>query len=118
MGLRHAAILPPEHRVEWTGAPADTRVIQVANQDAGLIALRDEPDARWIEHFSLDPAHQGRGVGSAALETLLSASPGRTPFRLNVLQGSPARRLYERHGFVIDSQDDVDVWMTAPALRA
>lgn len=33
-------------------------------------------------------------------------------YRLNVLQGSPARSLYERHGFVVDSQDDVDVFMT------
>lgn len=96
--------------------PADTRVIQVANQDAGLVALREEPDARWIEHFFLRPSLQGQGIGSEVLRALLS-EPGTTPFRLNVLQGSPARRLYDRHGFVTDSEDDVDVWMTAPALR-
>jgi hypothetical protein len=30
---------------------------------------------------------------------------------LNVLQGSGARRLYERHGFVVESEDEVDVFM-------
>jgi len=31
--------------------------------------------------------------------------------RLNVLQGSRARRLYERHGFTLESEDPVDVFM-------
>jgi hypothetical protein len=31
--------------------------------------------------------------------------------RLNVLQGSAARRLYERHGFVVETQDPIDVFM-------
>lgn len=30
---------------------------------------------------------------------------------LNVLQGSAARRLYERHGFVVEAQDPIDVFM-------
>jgi hypothetical protein len=35
------------------------------------------------------------------------------PFRLNVLQGSPARSLYERHGFVFEHEDPVDIFMVA-----
>ncbi|MFE1147143.1 hypothetical protein ACFW42_08430 [Streptomyces albidoflavus] len=31
--------------------------------------------------------------------------------RLNVLSGSPARRLYERHGFTLESEDAVDVFL-------
>lgn len=31
--------------------------------------------------------------------------------RLNVLQGSAARRLYERHGFTVETEDPVDVFM-------
>ncbi len=98
-------------------APADTRVIEVAGATIGLVALREEPDARWIEHFYLAPSAQGQGIGGAVLRALLS-EPGATPFRLNVLQGSPARRLYERHGFTVYAEDDVDVWMTAPLRRS
>jgi hypothetical protein len=40
-----------------------------------------------------------------------------TLVRLNVLRGSPARRLYERHGFSLESEDPVDEFMVRePAL--
>lgn len=43
---------------------------------------------------------------------LTTVLDGAGRYRLNVLRGSPARGLYERHGFVVDSEDDVDVFMT------
>lgn len=92
-------------------APEHTRVVVVDGRDRGSIATRIDDDTRWVEHFYLAPDIQGRGIGSTVLRTVLSDShTGAT--RLNVLQGSPARRLYERHGFVVDTEDDVDVFMT------
>jgi GNAT superfamily N-acetyltransferase len=91
--------------------PEDTRIIVIGAEDAGSIAVREEPDARWIEHFYIAPAMQNRGIGTSALALVL-AEPDPRPCRLNVLQGSPARRLYGRHGFAVDSEDDVDAWMT------
>lgn len=94
--------------------PEHTRVIVVDGQDVGLVAVRPEPDARWIEHFYLRPSHQGRGVGRSVLTHVLGSDPDDArPFRLNVLQGSAARRLYERHGFVLESEDPVDVFLRA-----
>lgn len=46
--------------------PAHTRVIQHAGVDVGLVAARPDADALWIEHFYLDPARQGQGIGSWA----------------------------------------------------
>ncbi len=91
--------------------PESTRIIVVDGEDVGSIAVREEPDARWIEHFYLAPSVQSRGIGTTAV-TLVLAERDPRALRLNVLQGSPARRLYERHGFTVDSEDDVDVWMT------
>lgn len=91
--------------------PASTRVVLEDGVEVGCIAVRTEDDARWLEHFYLAPEVQGRGIGGRVLRTVLAEEDPR-PFRLNVLQGSPARRLYERHGFTVDSQDDVDVFMT------
>jgi GNAT superfamily N-acetyltransferase len=88
-----------------------TRVIVVDGADVGCVSVRPERDVRWLEHFYLSPEVQGRGVGSEVLRRILSEADPR-PLRLNVLQGSAARRLYERHSFVIDSSDDVDVYMT------
>jgi len=91
--------------------PASTRVVLEDDVEVGCVAVRIEDDARWLEHFYLAPDVQGRGIGGRVLRTVLAEEDPR-PFRLNVLQGSPARRLYERHGFAVDSQDDVDVFMT------
>lgn len=46
--------------------PAHTRVIQHAGVDVGLVATRHDADGVWIEHFYLDPARQGQGIGSWA----------------------------------------------------
>lgn len=93
--------------------PALTRVIVADGVDVGSIAMRPEADesAVWVEHFYLHPEQQGRGIGSGVLAEVLAENAGRR-IRLNVLKGSPARRLYERHGFVVDTEDDVDVFMS------
>ncbi|NQD89501.1 GNAT family N-acetyltransferase [Paenarthrobacter sp. CM16] len=94
--------------------PEHTYIIHSEGVDAGVIAVRPEPDSRWIEHFYLTPAHQGKGLGGQVLRRVMAASVDERPFRLNVLQGSPARHLYERHGFVLENEDPVDVFMVAP----
>jgi GNAT superfamily N-acetyltransferase len=91
---------------------AHLSVIEAEGRFAGCVALRPAEDGHWLEHFFIDPELQGRGLGSAVLRALLARTDadGR-PVRLNVLQGSAAKRLYERHGFVVESEDPVDVFM-------
>lgn len=102
--------------------PAHTWVIEVSGAFAGCVALRPAEDAHWLEHFYLAPHLQGSGIGSDVLSRLLERCDQEgVPVRLNVLQGSPARRLYERHGFVLETEDPVDVFMVRsvnrPSLR-
>ena len=100
--------------------PAHTWVIEVGGTFAGCVSLRPGEDAHWLEHFYLSPHLQGRGIGAAVLRELLErCDRDGTRVRLNVLQGSPARRLYERHGFTLESEDPVDVFMVRrPASAA
>lgn len=102
-------------------APAHTWTIEVNDALAGCVALRPAEGAYWLEHFYLAPELQGRGVGSAVLGRLLERCDREGALiRLNVLQGSPARRLYERHGFTVETEDEVDVFMVRdpdPARR-
>ena len=97
--------------------PANTRLIEVDGETAGSIAVRPEPAGHaepreyWLEHFYIDDAHRGRGLGTGVLRRVLAELADGRPVRLNVLQGSPARRLYERHGFVFEREDEVDVWL-------
>lgn len=91
--------------------PSHTFVIDVDDAPAGLIAVRPETDAQWIEHFYLHPRHQGQGLGGEILRLVIAEHRDDRPFRINVLQGSPARRLYERNGFTFEAEDPVDVWL-------
>lgn len=98
--------------------PVHTWVIEVGGVFAGCVALRPADDAYWLEHFYLDPRLQGSGIGTGVLRELLERCDlGGDLVRLNVLQGSPARRLYERHGFTVESEDAVDVFMVRVPVR-
>ncbi|MBB6348761.1 N-acetyltransferase family protein [Nonomuraea muscovyensis] len=105
-----------EHRVRQrlrdSFSPQHTSVIVAAGAFAGCVTVRPAEDGRWLEHFYLAPGLQGRGIGSAVLRTLLARiDADGVLVRLNVLQGSAARRLYERHGFTVEAQDPIDVYM-------
>ncbi|RAG82575.1 GNAT family N-acetyltransferase [Streptacidiphilus pinicola] len=98
--------------------PANTRIIEVSSALVGCVALRRAEDAHWLEHFLLAPAFQGAGIGGAVLRELLTECDAEgAVVRLNVLQGSPARRLYERHGFTLESEDPVDVYLLRDPSR-
>ncbi|WP_406445107.1 GNAT family N-acetyltransferase [Streptomyces sp. NBC_00631] len=97
---------------------AHTWVIEVGGDFAGCVALRPAGDIRWLEHFYLAPHAQGIGIGSAVLRELLErCDRDGVAVRLNVLRGSAARRLYERHGFLAESEDPVDVFMVRRPVR-
>ncbi|MFF2629221.1 GNAT family N-acetyltransferase [Kitasatospora griseola] len=108
-----------EHRVRQRMRdgyrPAHTSVLEVPGSasPAGCLALRPDerrPGALVLEHFYLAPALHGRGLGTAVLRAALDdADAAGLTVRLTVLQGSPARRLYERHGFALASEDPIDV---------
>lgn len=105
-----------EHRVRQrlrdSFSPQHTSVIVADGAFAGCVTVRPAEDGQWLEHFYLAPDLQGRGLGSAVLRTLLDRIDADGALvRLNVLQGSTARRLYERHGFIVEDQDPIDIFM-------
>lgn len=66
----------------------------------GIAAVRPG----WIDQLYVLPDHQGHGVGSGLLEV---AKDGATQLDLWTFQRNlPARRFYERHGFVAVEHND------------
>jgi GNAT superfamily N-acetyltransferase len=93
-------------------APSHTWIIEVSGELVGCVSLRPAEDAHWLEHFYLAPRAQRSGIGTDVLRRLLErCDRDGIRVRLNVLQGSRARQLYERHGFLLEAEDPVDVFM-------
>lgn len=94
--------------------PASTCVIEVGESAVGCIAVRQTAEAHWLEHFYLDPALQGQGIGTEVLSHVFAQQAPAVTFRLNVLSGSPAQRLYSRHAFTVEREEPIDVYMVRP----
>lgn len=92
------------------------RTILVDGELAGCVALRRRPDETHIDSFYLARRHHNRGLGAAILKVLLDEADAiGLPVRLDVLQGSPAGRFYERHGFTRIGEDEIEVHYERPA---
>ena len=81
----------------------------VAEVDGTIVALMVLDTAGrgpgWIEHLYLDPAWMGRGLGDKLVQLAKERSP--EGLRLWSFQvNEPARRFYERHGFVAEELTD------------
>ncbi|WP_299958794.1 GNAT family N-acetyltransferase [uncultured Modestobacter sp.] len=65
----------------------------------GFLAFADG-ELTWMY---VHPSHQGRGVGTALIGQLFAhaEAAGVDRVELTVLDGNPARRLYERSGFTL-----------------
>ncbi|WKL03400.1 GNAT family N-acetyltransferase [Paenibacillus amylolyticus] len=100
-------------RFRNTFDPVHTRIIEVEGSMVGCVALKPKAEEYLLEHFYIHPDYQGQRIGTQVLNMLLEQDEVQgKQVVLNVLQGSSARRLYERFGFILDSEDEVDVFMS------
>jgi GNAT superfamily N-acetyltransferase len=92
-----------------------------------IVVLDGRPIGRLYVHYTphdvrvmdvaLVPDARGKGIGHCLLETVLErASVLAAPVTLHVALGNPARRLYERLGFRVVKQDDLNLFMEHPHL--
>lgn len=95
-----------------------TRQIRLGDRMAGCVALKPRPEGGLLlEHFYIEPDHQGSGLGSQVLSSLLDEADGvGASVYLTVLVGSPANRFYPRFGFRQAGVEGVDVLYCRPGL--
>lgn len=83
-----------------TFAPAHTRHLVVEGRRVGFVVLRSQAGQLLLDHLYVDPAHQGRGIGAAALAVVFAEADAQgMPVRVGALRGSDSNRFYARHGF-------------------
>jgi ribosomal protein S18 acetylase RimI-like enzyme len=91
---------------------ATTRMIELDGETIGWVRVSETGDEIVLEQIYLAPDRQGRGLGSILLRQL--AEEWRTsgkPVALRVLKENPARRLYERFGFRVTGENEIQYLM-------
>jgi GNAT superfamily N-acetyltransferase len=83
------------------------QIVRCDCNDIGCIALVDEPAVLVLKTLYILPSHQNRGIGAALMRRIIEqANLNKKPIHLRVLRVNPARRFYERHGFVVTHSSD------------
>ncbi len=91
-------------------------VVDVADSVVGQVAVDRQPDLYTLVDISVLPPSRGRGLGTRLLGGVIEvADDAAVPVALTVSKGSPARSLYERHGFRIQASTDLHHHMRRPA---
>ena len=109
-----------EQRVAWEQRAAIGRqAVLVDGQRAGFFNAAERDDGFWISNIELLPEFQCRGIGTRLLQGVLDrADDAGKPVGLRVLRVNPARKLYERLGFAVVSEDDTHYYMGRPVPGA
>jgi ribosomal protein S18 acetylase RimI-like enzyme len=92
---------------------AGHQIVVFEGVDVGLLQVVDEGSHLVVGKIELLPAFQRRGIGSVLMGRVLDEAQARQiPVRLQVLRtNAPARRFYERLGFVISGKTETHFQM-------
>jgi ribosomal protein S18 acetylase RimI-like enzyme len=94
--------------------PSQERIVVLEGEDIGVLAIEEREDELFLAKISILPEYQGQGIGTQLIGSLLDRAFGRgLPVTLQVLKGNPARRLYERLGFVVVGVTETHTLMKA-----
>ena len=81
-------------------------VILDGGEPIGRLYVHESADQLMLMDIALLPEHRGQGIGARLVEALLARARARdVPVTLHVEAENPARRLYERLGFVDEGED-------------
>jgi len=100
------------HRARLMHRYDAAQIICIDGIPAGLLKAH-RSDTEWFVHqLQIAPALQGRGIGELALRMVLrAAAADALPVALDVLKGNPAKRLYDRLGFEIVGENEIQFHM-------
>ena len=89
-------------------------VVLVDGEPAGRLYVARMPGELRIVDVALLPEARGDGVGTRLLQRLLDAAAAEErTVTIHVEPTNPARRLYERLGFELESEGDIYLFMRA-----
>jgi ribosomal protein S18 acetylase RimI-like enzyme len=91
---------------------AEILIIQYSGEKVGQLILAKHKATLRIVDILLLPVFRNRGIATQVLKLLPSYNDNKfTRLELSVAKGNPAFELYKRHGFVIKSENEVQIEM-------
>ncbi|WP_198022094.1 GNAT family N-acetyltransferase [Algiphilus aromaticivorans] len=94
--------VPAEFRKSFN--PDNVSMVIMNGRRVGYMSVRRDDQGIYVENIQLSPSLHGKGVGTELLGRLLSLHEEEL-VRLTTFRDNPARRLYERLGFVVTERD-------------
>ena len=94
--------------------PEQQQVIRYRDEDIGVLHVEDREGSLSLVGIYINSNNRSKGIGAAVIRDVL-ARAGRIgkPVTLQVLRPNPARRLYERLGFVVTDETETHFTMEA-----
>lgn len=88
------------------------QIINLSGQNIGCLAVERYPSHIQLTKLYLLPNFQRRGIGTLLVRQLIvETKEQKIPLRLRVLAVNPARKFYERQGFVVQAQTNERIYM-------
>jgi ribosomal protein S18 acetylase RimI-like enzyme len=92
--------------------PARLEIIESAGEAIGHISVERQREFIFLSAIEVAPEAQSRGIGTRLIRDLQGEAERQCiPLRLQVLQGNPARRLYERLEFAATGETETHIMM-------
>jgi GNAT superfamily N-acetyltransferase len=92
--------------------PARLQIVERAGEAIGYISVERREHSIFLSAIEVEPDSQSQGIGTRLIRDLQDEAERQgIPVRLRVLQGNPARRLYERLGFAATGETETHIMM-------
>lgn len=89
-------------------------IVQYEGRDVGLLKVVKEGNVWDLVQVQIDPSLQGMGIGqSLVADVLAEAYKNKVVVKLSVFKQNPAKKLYDRLGFKIESETEATYEMQA-----
>ena len=82
--------------------PAEIQIITLNGKDIGMISLEERKEDVFLRVIEIHPSYQRQNLGTTIIQKIMNdAIHKMKPIRLRVLRVNPAKRLYDRLGFLV-----------------
>jgi len=82
--------------------PAEIQIITLAGKDVGMISLEERAEDVFLRVIEIHPKYQQQGLGTTIIRQIIAdATHHKKRVSLRVLKVNPAKRLYDRFGFLV-----------------